>query len=301
MSVNSDFMEENDNTTLEGCLRMMRFSFLEFSKIHNPEIIPVQVPNFYETYLPRYLYWEGPRVNVKNLFVTDFNERHGNCPPVSDGVPHRALVIYGNKGCGKSALLNYLLYQWILDEAKDVRNIKQFSLVLLIDAKTVTSDSPSKVLCKKLVFEYFPKYMSTEEIYEGLKTAKILWLVDGFHEASPAGKNFVRNLLTRFKASMMVLTSYASHAMEIKRLMALSRVKYIPLKLNPLSLDTWELMVPRFLSAKTRNTTMIREIGDRFIICNRESPTLNPSELCIKINNWIKVYYPFLRKKKKTY
>ncbi|XP_064117830.1 uncharacterized protein LOC135223288 [Macrobrachium nipponense] len=299
MSINGDSYEEPDNSTLEGCLRMMRFAFLEFAKIHNTEVITNQVPNFYETYLPRYLLWEGPRVNVKNLFVNDFCQRHGNCAPVKQGSPNRAFVIYGSKGIGKSALLNYLLYQWILDEAEDVRNIKDFSLVLLIDAKSVTSDSPSKILCKKLEFDYFPKHMSTEGIYLGLKAAKILWLVDGFHEAKPAAKSFIRNILTRFKSSQMVITSDVSHEKEIKRLMALSRVKYVRLRLNPLTLDNWELMVPRLLSAKTRNAAMIRELGDKFILRTRATPILHPYDLGVAINTWLKIYYPYLRKKRK--
>lgn len=286
----------------ETCLSAMRLSLLKFSKIHSPEVLGAQLPNAHETYLPLPLAWGlQDEVHVNDLFVTDFYAAHGTYDH-ADGI-HKpnVFVIYGVEGFGKTALVNYLMYQWLIDEANDVKKIKDFDFAILVEVDRGDSFEVLPLLESKLVLSYFPNCVHFD-ICNYLRYKKFLWLIDGFEHATSSTKKSIGKAIELFPLSQFVITSHWTQVMTIRNMMNLSQVKFVPLSLMPLTSNTWKRMVPKMMATKTYDPRYIEVLSSMFI-SDEESLIENmqrvrPKTLGECINSWLWLNFPSTAKAK---
>ncbi|XP_066975661.1 uncharacterized protein [Macrobrachium rosenbergii] len=280
--------------SLATSLKRMCSSLMQYCLIHHQTIIN-QIRNTYETYLPMTLSSRcGLNINVNDFFdPSSFSQGRGD-PASQDGQP-RVIIISGSTHTGKSSLLHYLNYQWLIDNADDVKNIKQFSFVLYIDAKSLLlrSPSPMEVLEKSLVLKYFPKNMDAGEIIKALEKEKILWLVDNFYRGCGQNQYFVFNLLEHFPHSQMVVVNRLPYDEETEEIMNDAQIKCVSLRLEYPRFHDMELMVPKMVQTKTSDPQIISEASAKFTNAYRLSRLPhNAHELAIFVDRWMQIRYP---------
>ncbi|XP_064117832.1 uncharacterized protein LOC135223290 [Macrobrachium nipponense] len=292
-----------EDSSPETCLTAMRLSLLKFSQIHSPKVLGSQLPNAHETYLPLPLAW-GLRdeVNVNDLFVTDFYAAHGTYD-LADGI-HKpnVFVVYGGEGFGKTALVNYLMYQWLIDEANDVKKIKDFDFALVVEVDKVGSFEVLPLLESKLVLPYLPSYKKFDDICNDLRYKKFLWLIDGFERATGGTMKSIGKIIELFPLSKFVITSHWTQVMIITDIMNLLQVKFVPLSLMPLTSNTWKHMVPKMMATKTYDPRYIDALSSMFISDKgsliENMKRLRPKTLGECINSWLSLNFPFTAKAK---
>ncbi|XP_068200531.1 uncharacterized protein [Palaemon carinicauda] len=296
MWTESVLFDQYDRTSLLTCFNAMKFSFLAFSKIHGPHVMGQQVPNAHETYLPMSLV-RGPEddVNVNDLFNTDFSWDRGTYDPVEGIHKPKVFVIYGAEGYGKTSLLNYLLYQFLIDDAKDVKNIKNFDLAIIANLKEVKDSKALSLLKSRLPLSYLPNLTKFEDIQSELQQSKILWLFDSFETAPVVAKAVLKDAIQNFPASQVVLTSHWKKELQIRELMELTQAKNAPLHMMPLTKSNWRLMVPKMAAAKTYDPRLIEVISRQFIEALSavfdDRAVLNPKLLGYTFSAWLKVIH----------
>ncbi|XP_064117831.1 uncharacterized protein LOC135223289 [Macrobrachium nipponense] len=293
-----------ENSSLATFLRAMRFSLLQFNNIHSHLIFKLQLPNAHETYLPIALQW-GLRneVDLNYLFVTDFSDTHGTLDD-ADGIHKpKVFIIYGGELDGKTALVHYLAYQWLIDQANDVKKIKDFDLVMVVDPgdiETLNSLELLSLLELKLQLAYLPKSMTFEGIKNELKTLKILWLFDGFEDTTDGEKAIILDAIKNFPASQVVVVIDRNQEVAIRRLVESSQVKYVSLNFMALTSQTWRRMVPRMIATKTYDLQFNESLSLRFIRFFRgildSDENLSPDVLGHTIEAWLMATYPIVAK-----
>ncbi|XP_068200827.1 uncharacterized protein [Palaemon carinicauda] len=275
MSTVNVLFDNYDHSSPATCLRAMRLSLLKFSKVHNSNVLGHQIPNAHETYLPISLSWDSQNeVNVNDLFVTDFSSAHGTLD-LSDGIHKpKVFVVYGGRGLGKTALVNNLMYQWLIDEACDVKRIKDFDMAVVIEVARI-------------------KHSEAMEI----KGTKILWLFDGFEKVTDGTKEAIKGAIEDFPSSQVVLTSLGKQEINTRNLMELTQAKYVALNLMPLTNATWRLRVPKMIATKTNNAYIIEGLSSRFIYERRrmfdDVARIRPKTLGYKVYEWLCLSYPW--------
>lgn len=290
-----------NNPSFTTCLEAMRPSLVNFSKIHSKHILKKQVANAHETYMPVFLEWgDSYTVSVNDLFATDFTEYYGAYDATTNLHQPRVFVIFGVEGSGKSALANYLHYQWIFQEAKDVKNIDDFHLATVFEAGKVKGISDLPRLSTVLNLAYFPKNKHIDQIKNSLVESKVLWLVDGFEGASEIVQKIVRELILKFPSSQVVITSCWSgiSVMDALFLELEYAIPTVTMRLLPLAGNSWKSMVPKLIAAKTRRSEIIEEASSRFIASVDEISLpceLFPYDLAVSVQEWLEEEYGFLK------
>ncbi|XP_066975664.1 uncharacterized protein [Macrobrachium rosenbergii] len=301
-------LENYENSSPATFLRAMRFSLLQFCNIHSPVILKLQLPNAHETYLPMTLQWGlHNEVSVNDLFVTDFSDVHGTFDD-ADGIHKpKVFVIYGGELDGKTALLHYLSYQWLIDHASDVKKIKDFDLVMIIDScevETLNSPEVLSLLEVKLPLFYMPESMVFGDIKNELKNLKILWLFDDFEDITDGAKAIMNDAITSFPASQVVIVSHWNQEVAIRHMVESSQVKYVPLNMTSLTSQTWRRMVPKMIATKTYDPQFNESLSSRFIRFFRDmiddEDNLRPETLGHTIEAWLMAMYPIVAKCEKA-
>ncbi|XP_064117829.1 uncharacterized protein LOC135223287 [Macrobrachium nipponense] len=288
-----------ETSSLATCLRAMRFSLLQFSKIHNPDVLGEQLPNAHEAYLPVSLRWgHQNEVSVNDLFVNDFSAVYGTYDVVDGIHKPKVFIVYGDRGFGKTALVNYLMYEWLLDEANDVKKIKDFDLAIVIEVEKINDVLALPMLESKLPLCYMPSCMKFDDVTEELKKKKILWLFDGFEKVTINTKKAIGDAIEHFPASQVVITSHERQSINIRYMMELLQVKYVPLNLMDLTSHTWKLMAPKMIATKTYDPGLAQELSSRFISDHRrkfeEGGVPRPKDLGYAVYAWLIESYPWV-------
>ncbi|XP_064117236.1 uncharacterized protein LOC135222836 [Macrobrachium nipponense] len=302
MSMENLLFDHLNNPSFTTCLAAMRPSLVNFSKIHSKHIFKNQVANAHETYMPAFLEWgDSYKVSVNDLFATDFTDFYGTYDATTNLHQPRVFVIFGAEGSGKSALANYLHYQWIFPEAKDVKNIDDFHLATVFEADKAKEMDDLPKLSTVVNLAYFPKNKHTDQITTSLVASKILWLVDGFEGASEEVQSVVKELILKFPSSKFVITSRWSGITVMNDLFfdLEYKIPTVTMRLLPLFGNSWKSMVPRMIAAKTRRSEIIEEASSQFIAKYDDEISLQcelfPSDLAVAVQQWLDVEYDFLK------
>ncbi|XP_068200530.1 uncharacterized protein [Palaemon carinicauda] len=297
MSKENELYEKFESSSLQTCLKAMRFSLLKFSKIHDPDTLGNQLPNAHETYLPVTLGWgEDEEVNVNDLFITDFTELNGVYDIAYGIYKPKVFVVYGGKGFGKTSLVNYLMYQWLLDEADDVKKIKDFDFAVFLDLEELETFEVMPLFESKLDLSYFPNYVKFEYVKDFLRYKKILWLIDGLDKATEAAKDTVKKTIETFPHSQFVITSHWTQVLSVRYIIKPLNVKYVSLELALLVGEDWKLIIPKMMATKTYDQTLCNYLATLYISEKerlfKSLGKVRPQTLGSSVHLWLKTRFP---------
>ncbi|XP_027233070.2 uncharacterized protein [Penaeus vannamei] len=134
-------------------------------------------------------------VEMKNLLVTELP---------SGGIPE-TIIICGPPGIGKTSFMRFILHDW-LSGAPKLQGLDAFDLLLLIEARHVMSDN----VCQLLRHELLPQtcqYLKDDDIVSTLQELSVLWLLDGYDEASMNTKQVIKEIIRKFSCSKILIST----------------------------------------------------------------------------------------------
>lgn len=196
---------------------------------------------------------EEQRLDTKNIltktktkFTTDIRGRnHNPDDEVDEHILPNGLLLNGLAGCGKTSLCRFILHEWRTDGDK-INGLKDFDLVILVEARSIQQTTLKQLLTEHI----FPKTIKTlkqriktlylmgesveDDIIPAFLDMSILFIIDGFDEASRNTKKVIRNIFGTFNKSLdhrIIVTTRPEFLEEIGNYLNISNFEYITAKI----------------------------------------------------------------------
>ncbi|XP_069949354.1 uncharacterized protein [Cherax quadricarinatus] len=132
------------------------------------------------------------------------------CFKVSDLPP--VILASGEAGIGKTSLCQYLEESWIT-KSNNIKDLEGYDLLLFIRCRDVTSPDLIRLLKEDLLPETTAFY-DPHTLYMRVNQLKVVWVVDGFEEATNEAIKLLTTMLERQPKSHIVLvTSRPEHSL----------------------------------------------------------------------------------------
>lgn len=145
---------------------------------------------------------EGSRneISTENLLATKKESNHKTVMPP-------ALVLHGLAGSGKTTLCLHFLHHWT-EGKKEIKTLKDYSLVIYVELRTVKSNSIVSYLRKQRMKESTSTLdITDEDLVQQLNDLKLLFILDGYDEAKSEFKKIVRNIFAKFPNQGILVTT----------------------------------------------------------------------------------------------
>ncbi|XP_063595125.1 uncharacterized protein LOC134772036 isoform X2 [Penaeus indicus] len=143
-------------------------------------------------------------VEMKNLLVTELP---------SGGFPE-TIIICGPPGIGKTSFMRFILHDW-LSGAPELQGLNAFDLLLLVEARHVMSNN----VCQLLRHELLPqtcKLLEDDDVVSTLQELSVLWLLDGYDEASVNTKQVIKEIIRKFSCSKIIISTRTECTKEVE-------------------------------------------------------------------------------------
>lgn len=134
-------------------------------------------------------------VNMSNLLITELP---------SGGVPE-TIIVCGSPGIGKTSLMRFILHDW-LSGAPVLQGLDAFDLVLLVETRHVMSDNVCQLLRHEMLRNTC-QHLNDDDIVSTLQELSVLWLLDGYDEASVNTKQLIKEILRKFSDSKIIIST----------------------------------------------------------------------------------------------
>ncbi|KAK3865407.1 hypothetical protein Pcinc_028982 [Petrolisthes cinctipes] len=167
-------------------------------------------------------------IDTKNLLTTTKLKRKNRY------ILPNCLLLNGLAGCGKTSLCRYILHDW-RTKGKEIDALEDMNFVFLVEARSVRSKNLKEILTEQML-------PSTLEILKNEKIdlipmlldMRVLFLIDGFDEASKDTKNVIKDIFARFNKKSehrILITTRPEYLEEVGILMEVHNFEYITVKI----------------------------------------------------------------------
>ncbi|KAG7170462.1 uncharacterized protein LOC121864480 [Homarus americanus] len=169
-----------------------------------------------------------------------------------DGKVPKVILMRGDTGAGKTYLCQQVQNFWLRNDTR-ITDLNEYDLVLLI----VCRDVFTRDLVRLLQDELLPRTMSHcegTEVMNILKSLKILWIIEGFEEASADGKDLLKRLFSITDSDHTVLVSTRpEHTVELTSII-LPEERICEVTLYGFSEDGRDIVLKRLLQQDMSDT-----------------------------------------------
>lgn len=162
---------------------------------------------------------------VENTFTTIKLQESGTVVTMNDilnlsqlkqrFVP-RLVIISGVMGAGKTSLYRYLLQQWC-SHAPAVTGLAAVDIVIGLEMRWLTCGSLVQFLREQLLKDT-SRLFSESDIIPVLQEINVLFIIDGMDEATRRGRAVVKEIITKFTNSTILVTTRPEYTLELKKM-----------------------------------------------------------------------------------
>ncbi|KAF2354093.1 P-loop containing nucleoside triphosphate hydrolase, partial [Trinorchestia longiramus] len=126
----------------------------------------------------------------------------------------RVIILSGIFGSGKTSLCRYLVHEWC-SYSSDVGGLREYDLLLHINIQWVTSNNLKQFIVEELL-PIATRDIKPEDVVHLLQNIKVLFVIDGYDERNDSSRALVKEILTKFTESKIVIASRPEFTLEIK-------------------------------------------------------------------------------------
>lgn len=130
----------------------------------------------------------------------------------------RVFILSGPMGSGKTSLCRYLVHEWCRYSNK-IKGLRDFDLLLFINIRQVTSANLKQYIHEQLL-RFSTRFIEQDNIVSILQNINTLFVIDGYDEGSVLAKDLVKEILTKFVDSTVVLTTRPEFVIELRHITA---------------------------------------------------------------------------------
>lgn len=162
---------------------------------------------------------------VENTFTTLKLQENGTVVPINDilnltqlkerFVP-QLVIVSGVMGSGKTSLYRYLLHEWCT-HSPNVTGLDAADIVIGLEMRLLTCASLVQYLREQLLKDT-SRLFSENDIIPVLQEINVLFIIDGMDEASRRGREVVKEVLTKFTNSTILVTTRPEFILELKKM-----------------------------------------------------------------------------------
>ncbi|XP_066983639.1 uncharacterized protein [Macrobrachium rosenbergii] len=133
---------------------------------------------------------------------------------LSSGELPDVIIASGPPGIGKTSLFRFLVHDWLSSQPA-MLGMENIELIIPVELRHVCSCSV-KDLLKDEVLQSVSQQLETDDIISALKNVSLLWLLDGYDEASNNTKKVIKEICKKFPDSRILITTRTEFRNEIE-------------------------------------------------------------------------------------
>ncbi|KAK4289308.1 hypothetical protein Pmani_037715 [Petrolisthes manimaculis] len=166
-------------------------------------------------------------IDTKNLLTTTMLKRKNKY------IIPNGLLLNGLAGCGKTSLCRYILHDW-RTKGKEIDALEDMNFVFLVEARSVRSKNLKDFLTEQMLPSTLEKLKNEKiDLIPMLLDMRVLFLIDGFDEASKDTKNVIKDIFARFNKKSehrILITTRPEFLEEVGILLEVHNFEYIIVK-----------------------------------------------------------------------
>lgn len=146
-------------------------------------------------------------INIQHLLVSAVPELQ------PDALPD-VIVISGTPGKGKTSLFRFLVQDWLASNPTTL-GMENIDLMIPVVLRHVCSNNIKDLVQDELLHNV-AKHLRPDDIISALKNVSLLWMLDGYDEASTETRKVVKEIIQKFPDSRILITTREEFTKEIE-------------------------------------------------------------------------------------
>ena len=226
--------------------------------------------------------------NVKNTFTTLQLQENGADVSMNDllnlsAVKQRrfvpqVVIVSGVMGAGKTSLYRYLLHEWC-SLSSAVTGLSAVDIVIGLEMRWLTSGSLAQFLREQLLKDT-SRLFSESDIIPVLQEINVLFLIDGMDEAANLGRAVLREIITKFTNSTIIVTTRPEFTLELMKMAD----KHVVLHIEGFTPENQEKYVKNVFAIKYPDKSLFRKETKTFMAYKNSVSASLGSHLSLPLN-----------------
>ncbi|XP_064101573.1 uncharacterized protein LOC135212109 [Macrobrachium nipponense] len=201
------------------------------------------------------------KVDMQHLITSKLSSS-GELPDV--------IIASGPPGIGKTSLFRFMVHDW-LSSQPTILGMENIELIIPVELRHVFSHSV-KDLLKDEILHSVSQQLETDDMISALKNVSLLWLLDGYDEASNNTKKVIKEICKKFPDSRILITTRTEFRNKIE--ITLDKIKrtYLTLCVQGFSQSNVEECAKKLINVsvtdEVENTLKLQSFMD---FCQRDN------------------------------
>lgn len=167
-----------------------------------------------------------------------------------DALPD-VIVISGTPGMGKTSSFRFLVQDWLASNPTTL-GMENIDLMIPVVLRHVCSNN-IKDLIKDELLHNVAKHLRPDDIISALKNVSLLWMLDGYDEASTETRKVVKEIIQKFPDSRILITTREEFTKEIETQVASVGRSCLSVSLVGFSVNNLKEYAAKIISASVRD------------------------------------------------
>ncbi|KAG0711311.1 NACHT, LRR and PYD domains-containing protein 7 [Chionoecetes opilio] len=224
---------------------------------------------------------------VENTFTSLKLQESGAIVPMNDilnlselkqrFVP-QLVIVSGVMGAGKTSFYRYLLHEWC-SRSSVVTGLSAVDIVIGLEMRWLTCGSLVQYLREQLLKDT-SRLFSESDIIPVLQEMNVLFIIDGMDEATRHGRALLREVITKFTNSTIIVTTRPEFTLELMKMAE----EHIVLQIEGFTLENQKEFVKKVFAIKyPEKRRFQKEVGTFLAYKNSVCASLS-SHLSLPLN-----------------
>ncbi|XP_064105655.1 uncharacterized protein LOC135215144 [Macrobrachium nipponense] len=195
-------------------------------------------------------------VDIQHLLVSAVPEHQ------PDALPD-VIVISATPGMGKTSSFRFLVQDWLSSNPTTL-GMENIDLIVPVVLRHVSSNN-IKDLVKDELLHNVAKHLQPDDIISALKNVSLLWMLDGYDEASTETRKVVKEIVQKFPGSRIMITTREEFKNEIETEVASVGRSYSSVTLAGFSVENIQEYAEKIIYASVQNPQKRSDILKEFM------------------------------------
>ncbi|XP_066983190.1 uncharacterized protein [Macrobrachium rosenbergii] len=195
-------------------------------------------------------------INIQHLLVSAVPELQ------PDALPD-IIVISGTPGTGKTSLFRFLVQDWLASNPTTL-GMENIDLMIPVVLRHVCSNNIKDLVLGELLHNV-AKHLRPDDIISALKNVSLLWMLDGYDEASTETRKVVKEIIQKFPDSRILITTREEFTKEIETQVASVGRSYLSVSLVGFSVNNIKEYAEKVISASVQDPQKVSDTVKKFI------------------------------------